>query len=166
MLVGDLRIVPNEELGKLITKGPKYIKSSTTFRDKAKSSIIYGMNGAVEELSNKFGHIDSQINKCKNKLQHQKFRPFLNNTSVKEALEKFQHNFAVATNDNAPNIVSFICKRFYATTILKKVIETSKIKHRIPKMHKSPIRTRFIIASKQCVIKPLSKNITAAFKLL
>ena len=33
-------------------------------------------------------------------------------------------------------------------------------------MHKLPIGTRFIIASKQCVIKPSSKNITAAFKLL
>ena len=35
----------------------------------------------------------------------------------------------------------------------------------IPKMHKSPIDTRFIIASKQCVIKPLSKNITTALNL-
>ena len=33
-------------------------------------------------------------------------------------------------------------------------------------MHKPQIRPRFIIVSKQCVIKPLSKNITAAFKLL
>ena len=34
------------------------------------------------------------------------------------------------------------------------------------KMHKSLIRARFIIASKQSVIKPLSKNITAVSKLL
>ena len=36
----------------------------------------------------------------------------------------------------------------------------------ILKMHKSLIRARFIIASKQSVIKPLSKNITAVSKLL
>ena len=35
----------------------------------------------------------------------------------------------------------------------------------IPKIHKSPIGTKFIITSKECVIKPLGKNTTAAFKL-
>ena len=36
----------------------------------------------------------------------------------------------------------------------------------IPKIHKSPIDTRFIIANKQCAIKRLSKNFISAFKLL
>ena len=36
----------------------------------------------------------------------------------------------------------------------------------IPKMHKSPIGIKIRIASKQCVIEPLSKNITAPFRLL
>ena len=34
-----------------------------------------------------------------------------------------------------------------------------------PKMHKSPIGARFIIASNSCSNKILSKNVTAAFKL-
>ena len=36
----------------------------------------------------------------------------------------------------------------------------------IQKLYKSAIGTRFISTSKHCVIKSLSKNITAAFKLL
>ena len=36
----------------------------------------------------------------------------------------------------------------------------------LPKMHKSPIGSRFIIASKECTTKKLSKNVTAAFKLV
>lgn len=36
----------------------------------------------------------------------------------------------------------------------------------IPKIHKSLIGTRFIIANKQCAIKRLSKNFISAFKLL
>ena len=36
----------------------------------------------------------------------------------------------------------------------------------IPKMHKCPISIRFMISSNRYVIKPLSKNIPAAFKLL
>ena len=61
------------------------------------------MHGAVEELSNTLGinelqlsewknailtYIDFQIKKYKNKFKHQKCKPILNNTSVKEAMEK------------------------------------------------------------------------------
>jgi hypothetical protein len=35
-----------------------------------------------------------------------------------------------------------------------------------PKMHKNPIGSRFIIASKNCSTKPLSKIISSAFKLI
>ena len=39
----------------------------------------------------------------------------------------------------------------------KKVFPTP---YRTPKMHKSPIGTRFITANQQCLIQHLSKNIT------
>ena len=38
--------------------------------------------------------------------------------------------------------------------------------YQIPKMHKNPIRFRFIIASPVCSIKPLPKDITTILKLL
>lgn len=38
--------------------------------------------------------------------------------------------------------------------------------HLIPKIYKYPIGTRFIIVSKQCVIKPLTKNMPEEFMLL
>jgi len=34
-----------------------------------------------------------------------------------------------------------------------------------PKLHKNPVKFRFIIASKQCTVKKLSKNISSIFKL-
>ena len=61
------------------------------------------MHGAVEELSNTLGinelqlsewknailsYIDFQINKYKNKFEHQNYKPILNNASIKEAMEK------------------------------------------------------------------------------
>lgn len=55
IFTADLRILPNDKLGKLITKGPKYIESSTICRDKAKPSTTYGMDRAIKGLSNKFG---------------------------------------------------------------------------------------------------------------
>ena len=221
IVTGDLRIVRNNKLRKLITKGPKYREPSSISWDKAKSSIIDGLNETVEHLSNKYGLnkvqfsewkneiltcIDYQINKYKRKVNHQKPKSILNDITVKEALENLQHNFVVVPIDKAANNVSFICKRFYATTLLKELgviglpsntyrlvnnqsktnivnsalkditqqfslnipenMKTLPTPYWMPKMHKSPIGARFIIASKQCVVKPLSKNITAAFKLL
>ena len=89
-----------------------------------KSSIINGINGAVEQVYNKRGikelqfsqwksvilsHIDFQINKYKNNFQHQKCKLILNNSSVKEVLEKLQHDFVVSPIDKVFNNVSFIC---------------------------------------------------------
>ena len=34
----------------------------------------------------------------------------------------------------------------------------------MPKMHKNPIKARFIIASPKCSIKPLARNITSIFR--
>ena len=36
----------------------------------------------------------------------------------------------------------------------------------LPKMHKLPNGARFIMESKKFVVKPLSRNITAGFKVL
>ena len=36
----------------------------------------------------------------------------------------------------------------------------------IPKMHKNPPGARFIIASKQCSTKKISKSVPSAFKLI
>ena len=53
-LSGDLRIVCNNKLRKLITKAPKYKELSTICWDKVTSSVIYGVNGTVKQFSNKF----------------------------------------------------------------------------------------------------------------
>lgn len=94
------------------------------------------MNGTTEQLSNKLGinkvqlfewkntiirNINFQIKKYRNKLQNQNFQPFWNNTTVKEGSGKHQHDFAVIPNYQAANNVSFMCKIFYATTLLKKI---------------------------------------------
>ena len=42
-------------LRKLITKGARYTELSTIYWDKAKPSIVDGINEAVEQLSNKLG---------------------------------------------------------------------------------------------------------------
>ena len=39
-------------------------------------------------------------------------------------------------------------------------------KYWIPKLHKNPVGSRFIIASKNCSTKPLSKAVSNTFKLI
>ena len=45
-------------------------------------------------------------------------------------------------------------------------MNTLPLMYWIPKMHTNPVGSRFIIASPKCTLKPLSKDITATFKLL
>ena len=54
-LRGDLRIIRNNKLKKLVTKGPKYREPTNISWDKANSSIVDGLNETVEHLSNKYG---------------------------------------------------------------------------------------------------------------
>ena len=44
--------------------------------------------------------------------------------------------------------------------------KTLPIMYWIPKMHKNPVGTRFIVASSKCSTKPLSKAVSKAFKLI
>ena len=109
--------------------------------------------------------------------------------------------------DKATGNVAIICKRFYASMIVKELglgegnstntymfdnnfshddvinnnLSDLKAKFGIdnvslsnhclpnmywmPKMHKNPIKARFIVASPKCSIKPLAKAITSAFRI-
>ena len=119
-------IVCNNKLEKLIP--------SAICCDKANLSIIYGMSGAVALLCNKRGinklqfsewenailsNVNFQINNYKFNFQHQKCKSVLNNTFIKETLEKLQHDFVVAQFDKAADNLSFIPESFYDTTLLK-----------------------------------------------
>ena len=220
IITGDLRLVQNNKLRKLISKGPKYREPEPVCWDKAKTSLLNGLEDTINTLSDNLGitksaflewkmaildNIDCRISKLKNKFKHNTVKPFLKDTAVKTALSDLHNNFVLAPIDKAANNVSFICKRFYAETLLKEfgiIGNSSKTYQKIhdnktsivnkfvqdikslfslvvndsmkvlptpywlPKMHKTPIGSRFIIASKYCAIKEISKKVTAAFKLI
>ena len=70
-------------------------------------------------------------------------------------------------NDEPLNIIN-ILKQDLDSKFKLKVEEENKclpVAYWLPKMHKNPTGFRFIIASKKCTNKELSKNITSAFKL-
>ena len=219
VISGDIRIIKNNKLRKLISKGPKYREPLKIEWKSVRDSILISLDECVENWS-----VKSKINKAefllwKNsiievldaKILHLKqtvkpinIKQVLKDPDVKIALEELHHNFVIVPIDKAANNVAFVCKRYYAmvlltemgliggnsltyevindttanivkrqTDILKesfKIDVTTEqsclpVAYWLPKMHKNPIGKRFIIASKKCAVKQLSKHVTSAFKL-
>ena len=217
VITGDLRIVQDNKLRKLLSKGPKYREPATLDFGKGKEEILKGIRDCVAKLSAKYfvdvskfddwfntisQFIDSKIEPLVNRLDIIEHRSVFKNVTSKKCLEKLQHNYIMVPIDKASNNVAFICKRYYAIVILNelgffntpsptyepvliplanlvaqqtKLLENNfRIKteddfkhipsiYGMPKMHKTPIKFRFIIASKFCTAKKLSKYVAVVF---
>jgi len=217
VITGDLRIVKDNKLRKLLSKGPKYREPTTLNFDKSKEVIINGIKECVTKLSakyvidvNKFDDwvqtilqlVDNKISLLENRIEVVDHHSVFENFSSKRCLEELQHNYIMVPIDKASNNVAFVCKRYYAIIILNELgfyntpsttyepvitplsdliaqqIKTLEDNFRItttdgfkdipliyclPKMHKTPIKFRFIIASKFCVTKQLSKYVAVVF---
>ena len=220
ILTGDLRIIANDKIRKLISRGPNYREPRTLnwkhCRDEIKNSIeeyiskilssckdvtgqdmIAWKNKLLEEVDNAVKH-----NKCRLKSQHT--NPVLRQEDCVNYLKSFHEKFVVVPIDKASNNVAIVCKRYYAEVILKEIgiigntnntyEKANKTKDEIiqdnvqyaehlgfnvserekdlpnmywiPKMHKNPVKHRFIVASKACSTKPISKAVSNAFKLI
>ena len=219
ILTGDLGIIENVHLRKLIQKGPNYreprpvnwkrcrdtIKSGLdTCADKmvtGKDIPIEQMNPWKNEILKK---VDDKIRSLKLRIHPKKTRQVLKRPDVVEHLEQLQKSYVFVPIDKAGNNIAIICKRYYVEIILKEIghvgngnstyenssksveeivednVTYSKrlgleVEDRekelpsmywIPKMHKDPPGARFIIASKQCSTKKISKSVSSAFKLM
>lgn len=217
IITGDLRIVNDNKLRKLLCKGPKYREPITLDFDLGKSNILIGLTECVNNLSCKYKiaahefqnwlnaislEVDTRIEQIKNNIDIIKHKSVLNNSSSKRCLEELQNNFVMVPIDKAANNVAFICKRYYAIVLLKElglygtssptyerinipisdvvsnhcklIYQKFRIKteddfkllpsiYWLPKMHKTPIKSRFIIASKTCTTKQLSKYVASVF---
>ena len=224
IITGDLNIVDNDKLRKLISKGPKYREPKRFSYAKAKNSIVLGLNECINTWSTKqkvpvaefkdwkyavIRKIDERISfleSSNNNKKYSKNKSDLHDTDVIACLDELQQKYVMVPIDKAANNVAFICKRFYAHVLMKELGLTtnepsstytpinnlshdqiitqhkSEMKNTfnitvkdnmltlpdiywLPKLHKNPLKFRFIIASKQCTIKALSKDISSIFTL-
>ena len=218
---GDLRIVQNNKLRKLFTRGPKYRESKQIDWKKARIKILDGVKECATKfcsdnklhknvLSDWVGTIglilDQRIELLNTNRPINRVAEVLKNKTCKDSLSKLQENFVIAPIDKATGNVAFICKRFYATVLIRELGLVNEVGSKtydgkirknsadivkknvkdlkkefdidvssdnsclphiywLPKMHKNPIKFRFIIAAPKCSIKPLSKAVTSVFKL-
>lgn len=216
---GNLQLVSNNNLRKLISKGPKYREPAGINWDRCRKNIVDGLKDFVEKTSSKLrlnkatfsewysklmGSVDKKIKTLKTRIKESRCTSIFENKEVENCLNQLQNLYVLVPIDKASNNVAFVCKRFYADklfhemgldkttsktysrckmkpdTCIKKLHKSMSSEFNIkvtndheilpvaywmPKMHKSPIGARFIVASKFCVSKELSKNVASIFKL-
>ena len=220
VLTGDLRIIENVRLRKLISKGPNYREPRSINWRKCREKIEEGLETcAMKLLQFKKGlqedaltswkakvmeKVDAKITCLSKKIKPHKTNPVLQDPAVKDYLSSMHKKYVLVPIDKAANNVAFICKKYYVQVILNEIgilgsgsptyakaekntdeiIEENCLyaKHRgfevkeeektlpsmywTPKMHKNPVGARFIIASKLCSTKQISKAVSSAFKLV
>ena len=218
IITGDLRLIENTKLRKLLTKGPNYREPRSINFSKALKEISIGIDELIESLSSKTDDADQHkiwrdlvILKVKSKITELKksiipgvSKPVLSDESVMNYLRSLHKKYVIVTVDKAANNFAFICKQFYVSKLLDEVgqlgrenltyskvdtpiqtlilesikqcnkygldvVEKQKclpIMYWIPKMHKAPIGWRFIVASKDCCNKPLTKVVSCVFKMI
>lgn len=219
IMTGDLRIIENQHLRKLISKGPNYREPRNINWNKCKEVITNGLDSFMYTTSAKINdnyenfvpwrnevlqQVDNKITSLKRKIKYRKASSVLERPDVIDDLKEIHSKFVVVPIDKAANNVALICKRYYVEVILKEVgilgngndtyvrsdrskidivdenvnyskrlgVEVSEkdlelpIMYWTPKKHKQPTGIRFIIASKHCSSKGISKSISQVFKLI
>ena len=223
VLTGSLKIIKNNKLRKLFSKGPKYREPEQIDWGSARETVKTGIEDFIKNLSdtkrvavNHFQNwkfsllelVDQKISKYSTKIKSRPVKSVFQDPDAKAELNRLRNHFVIVPIDKAANNVAFICKQHYAHVLvselkynscnpvqseddtyelIKKYSSEIVNSHKatlseydlplkedmnclpsiywIPKMHKTPVGERFIIASPKCSLKPLLKDITSILKL-
>ena len=136
IVTGNLNLANNERLRQLISKGPKYREPKQICFEEAREEIQTGINQFIEQISNDKGihknhfsewesHVMSSVNKknctLKSKITCRSVKSIFSEYEVKNTLFSLKEYFVIVPIDKAANNVAFICKHFYALTIIKEL---------------------------------------------
>ena len=219
VITGNLDIVTNDRLKKLLSKGPKFRETSNICWNKVRTSLHTSIDESIAKWSqldgvslytysewrNKvFAKIDNKIAALRRTVKPKCKLKFMSDKTVTDNLKELQDKYVITPIDKASNNIAFICKRHYIQVLVKELglidepnntyipinndladimdkhakdmhdmfgitipdnMKTLPDIHWIPKLHKTPIKERFIISSKECTLKQLNKEITAILKL-
>ena len=140
VITGDLRIVENAKLRKLLTKGPNYREPRSINFNKAVTEITAGLENCIENLANKTKYdkktfdqwkkiilekIFLKVEKLKSKMKFSFTKPALSDPNVLSYLQTLHRKYVIVPIDKASNNFAFICKHFYISKILSEVSENN-----------------------------------------
>ena len=216
IITGDLTIIQNGKLRKLISRGPNFRERNPINFSIQKKEVEKGLKKYIEMWSSKKNKSENYWDEWKNevmkrvednidKVRRTKLKSWvktektLKDTEVAEELKSLQEKYVMVPIDKAANNVGFVCKNYYIQKIIEELnsptyhnpgtgkdeiireqIEKSKnVKcevqedhrclpyiHATIKMHKNPVKFRFIIASRKCASKHVAKKLTKILKLV
>ena len=136
VVTGDLRIIENPKLRKLLAKGPNYREAKTINFSKCREEIERTITECASSLSKKYSmHAKDfenwvkiikqktldKIRELKSKIVPQQSKPILENEEVKRYLKEFHDRYVVVPIDKAANNIAVICKRFYVFRLLQEI---------------------------------------------
>ena len=136
IVTGDLRIIENDKLRKLMSKGPNYREPKTINFNKCLKAIESALSITVDKLKNKYNlsntclnlwvetvlvEVHKRISHLKTKIIPQQTKPILRDPNVINYLENLHSNFVLVPIDKAANNIAIVCKRFYVSRLLNEV---------------------------------------------
>ena len=135
VITGDLRIVKNRRLRRLLEKGPKYREQNTIDWNLNKKILTTAVDDYTKKWSQREGaHVSALeewsetvkliINKRINTLQRHKISvspKILEDSHVKAYLKELHEKYVLVPADKAGNNIIFVCKYYYVQTLMKEL---------------------------------------------
>ena len=136
IVTGDLRIVDNTKLRKLLSKGPNFREKCTINFNKCQKEIEESLENCALDLSNKYkletAAFDNWIQQIKLKVAEKTrllktrtkikaTKPVLKDEDVIRYLADFHLKYVIVPIDKAANNIAIICKQFYVNRLLKEI---------------------------------------------
>ena len=137
ILTGDLRIIENTRLRKLMSKGPNYREARSINWKKCKEKIEEGLEICASKLAGSVKRlvqadllpwkemvlqkVDAKIAFLRKKVKPKQTKAILQDPDVSEYLQKLHEKFVLVPIDKAANNVAIVCKRYYVEVMLKEI---------------------------------------------
>ena len=137
VITGDLSIVENVKLKRLLSKGPNYREPKTTNWKNAKKEILSGVSNFVNTQCERKGLPTAQFSEWKSKItetvnsrinhlkqQYPYYRPsrsVFSDEAASDELRRLQDNYVIAVVDKAGRNYSFTCKWYYLKIIYNEI---------------------------------------------
>ena len=136
VITGNLGIIENRKLRKLLSKGPSYreqnhINWDTNLKVLQKAVRAYKLQWAKKEKVDSrvlneweckiLETIRTRINRLKTKTKNPRKKHILSDENCKNYLEDFQKHFVLVPADKASNNVLIVCKKHYLDVVLKEL---------------------------------------------
>jgi hypothetical protein len=135
IVTGDLRIIENLKLRKLLSKGPNYRENRTINYSKCLQAVERSLDESCLKYVRKYNLPANSFDLWKRKIlekvrtkikilrkqPNQIVKPILDDPEVKEYLENLHKHFVIVPIDKASNNFSVICKYFYIKVLVEEV---------------------------------------------